>query len=613
MKFLIPLLLVASLLTDQFAVGDVVVDTPAAPMEYNLSAPAAELVKLSDSNVEESVILAYVNNSTSSFNLSAADIIYLRDLGFSPEVITAVMNHDKLLREKGTNITQSVAPVQSLPSAEPSNQIYNAPVPVPSELPPDAQRFFQDLAPFGTWVNSGEFGWGWQPTAALLNRDWRPYSDNGRWLWTDRGWYWASDYSWGDITFHYGRWLLTNDWGWLWFPDTVWAPAWVTWRVYDSYCGWAPLPPATFFDTEFRFRYREQVVWSGCDFDLSPHCFTFVPWRHCVERNPRLHCVPTVQVNQFFNRTVVVNNLKQHNNVVINRGVDVKHVTAATGKQMAPIPVVMATSPGRRSNVPHVRNGNPVAALQKPLPVAPKPGAPPTLPMVTRQTTPQPVGAPTSPDLKHGGSSTPVKHSSRPATKPSFTPIPSPSPSQKAPVLAQQKPVPHSSQETVKLNPNWNAPKVVSVQKTPGSEAVIKPQSVKPPVTAPVLPVPESKPPVLNSHFSPPASANAIQSKNVVISAGAAPAIPTPSASATPRYVPPVVSQSPSFTPRLNQAERLAQFNASPAQVVQAPPRVTPPVSSHAAPAAAGKASPHSAVAAAGNERDQSGKGRNRK
>ena len=41
----------------------------------------AGVIQLADSGVEEGVLLAYVNNSISTFNLGSDEIIYLKDLG----------------------------------------------------------------------------------------------------------------------------------------------------------------------------------------------------------------------------------------------------------------------------------------------------------------------------------------------------------------------------------------------------------------------------------------------------------------------------------------------------------------------------------------------------
>src|SRR5437764_9717359 len=68
----------------------------AAPTD--LSPAAAEVVKLGESGVGEDVMLAYIQNSQAAFNLSANHLLYLRDLGLSPQMITAMLNRDASFR-----------------------------------------------------------------------------------------------------------------------------------------------------------------------------------------------------------------------------------------------------------------------------------------------------------------------------------------------------------------------------------------------------------------------------------------------------------------------------------------------------------------------------------
>src|SRR5215510_269641 len=53
--------------------------------------------------------------------------------------------------------------------------------------------FYSNLSPHGTWLVSAEYGRVWQPRE--YDRDWNPYYD-GRWVYTEFGWTWVSDYSW---------------------------------------------------------------------------------------------------------------------------------------------------------------------------------------------------------------------------------------------------------------------------------------------------------------------------------------------------------------------------------------------------------------------------------
>ncbi|GIX50075.1 MAG: hypothetical protein KatS3mg132_269 [Limisphaera sp.] len=74
---------------------------PAVPEHLKFSPAALELIKLARAAVPESVMLAYVTNSTRTFNLGADQIVYLNDLGVSSEVIRAMIEQDRRLRELG--------------------------------------------------------------------------------------------------------------------------------------------------------------------------------------------------------------------------------------------------------------------------------------------------------------------------------------------------------------------------------------------------------------------------------------------------------------------------------------------------------------------------------
>ena len=102
------------------------------------------------------------------------------------------------------------------------------------------QVFYDQLSPYGQWVDFPSYGYVWLPNAGP---DFYPYSSRGSWIMTDYGWTWLSDYSWGWAPFHYGRWDYDNFYGWFWVPDNIWGPAWVTWRRAPGYYGWAPMGP----------------------------------------------------------------------------------------------------------------------------------------------------------------------------------------------------------------------------------------------------------------------------------------------------------------------------------------------------------------------------------
>ena len=100
-------------------------------------------------------------------------------------------------------------------------------------------EFETPLAAHGTWIEVGSYGRCWRPAHVAVG--WRPYC-SGSWVWTDSGWYWASDEPWAWACYHYGRWVYDGE-VWIWIPGVEWAPAWVSWRVGRGHIGWAPMAP----------------------------------------------------------------------------------------------------------------------------------------------------------------------------------------------------------------------------------------------------------------------------------------------------------------------------------------------------------------------------------
>ena len=111
-------------------------------------------------------------------------------------------------------------------------------------LPPVVQvSFYEVLSPYGSWVAVEGYGSAWRPYGHVVGLDFYPYLTGGHWEYTVHGWTWVSDWPWGWVPFHHGRWLFTDNWGWVWIPGDEWAPAWVEWRIGGGFVGWVPMPP----------------------------------------------------------------------------------------------------------------------------------------------------------------------------------------------------------------------------------------------------------------------------------------------------------------------------------------------------------------------------------
>src|SRR5437773_369992 len=183
------------------------------------------------------------------------------------------------------------------------------------------------------------YGWCWQPSTVIIDRGWRPYCHRGRWLYSDCGWYWLSDYSWGWAPFHYGRWFRHNRLGWCWRPDTVWGPSWVCWRYSGDYCGWAPLPPRAWFSVSIGLTDCGRRVSPVFDFGIARDCFRFVHTRNLCDPHPRHHLLAHEQVARIYNTTVASSHIVVNNHTVINQGLAPTRVAAATHTEIHPIAI----------------------------------------------------------------------------------------------------------------------------------------------------------------------------------------------------------------------------------------------------------------------------------
>jgi hypothetical protein len=299
----------------------------AQPAPANQSPQLQEVVKLTQAKMSDDVILAYIKNSGASYNLSADDILYLNTQGVSQPVISA------LLQTKS-----SAAPAPVTPPATPAPPVNPAPVstyqanpapvspypapvspypapvatPAPTVPPPASEvnlSYFQaQLAPYGRWVDIPGQGPCWVPSVQATVPDWRPYFNEGHWVYTDDGWSWQSDYPWGEYAFHYGRWLRDPLLGWAWVPGYNWGPAWVCWRhaEREGYCGWAPLPPGAAFEAGVGLMWNGRLA-VDVDFGLAPDLFVFIPFDHFWARDYVGFRAPLWRVPLLFRGSILAN------------------------------------------------------------------------------------------------------------------------------------------------------------------------------------------------------------------------------------------------------------------------------------------------------------------
>ena len=175
-----------------------------------------DLVRLLKAQNETAI--SYVRGSRVAYNFTPEEISYLYDMGVPSKIIVEAIQQGKRR--------------PALEENPPDELVVLAPPPDETNM----SLFFDALEPYGQWIEVQDT-WVWRPQVAISNSNWRPYCDAGSWVYTDVGWAWHSNYSWGWAPFHYGRWKNNREFGWVWTPDAVWGPAWVSWRTGDQHYG----------------------------------------------------------------------------------------------------------------------------------------------------------------------------------------------------------------------------------------------------------------------------------------------------------------------------------------------------------------------------------------
>jgi hypothetical protein len=191
------------------------------------------------------------------------------------------------------------------------------------------QTFYDELSPYGSWVNYQGYGYVWSPAQG---QGFTPYATNGYWAYSDYGMTWVSNYNWGWAPFHYGSWTLDPYYGWLWIPGNVWAPAHVVWGQYNGYYGWAPMGP------NYYEGYRPaEAYWN------------FVPQQHIVDHDFHNYMQSgtnnTVIVNHNVSNVTIINNTNTYNNAVFNAGPHQAEIETATGHSIQPMSISQTNKP----------------------------------------------------------------------------------------------------------------------------------------------------------------------------------------------------------------------------------------------------------------------------
>lgn len=179
--------------------------------------------------------------------------------------------------------------------------------------------FYTGLAPYGQWIEDARFGFLWAPD---VEEDFRPYYTNGRWVMTEAGNTWLSDYVWGWACFHYGRWIYNDFYGWLWQPGSYWGPAWVDWQASPNLYGWAPLTPEAVIDHD--------GVRDACPEDW----WVFVPSNNIYTGNYQRYRVGTAPADGVASMLKYVNRVTLYRDVACVEGPHINEVKKTTGEDV---------------------------------------------------------------------------------------------------------------------------------------------------------------------------------------------------------------------------------------------------------------------------------------
>lgn len=207
----------------------------------------------------------------------------------------------------------------------------------------DISFFYDYLSPYGMWINNPSYGYVWIPDSPYYG--WRPYT-YGRWVWTDYGWTWISNFKWGWAPFHYGRWGWDELIGWFWVPDTGWGPAWVSWRTSSLYIGWAPLPPGVLFVRGVGIR--------TLSVSLDSSFWIFVEGPHFLQNRLYRYVLPRERNLTIIHYTVHKNDIVFRDQKIVNEGISLDEAQRITKQRITKYELRDAARPGES----RIRMGN---------------------------------------------------------------------------------------------------------------------------------------------------------------------------------------------------------------------------------------------------------------
>jgi hypothetical protein len=200
---------------------------------------------------------------------------------------------------------------------------------------PTYQEFYDQLSPYGTWINYPGQGYVWVPNQ--VPGDFSPYMTGGHWVLTDMGWTWVSDYAWGWGPFHYGRWFMDDVYGWMWLPGYDWAPAWCVWGDYGGYYCWAPCGPGAIIGPHYRPDAR---YWH------------FVSHEHIIDNNlgsyalhSNEYAAHNIDIAHFNEHVNIISRANTYHQSVFFSGPKTEDVAKYTGREIKPMAISTTNKP----------------------------------------------------------------------------------------------------------------------------------------------------------------------------------------------------------------------------------------------------------------------------
>jgi hypothetical protein len=281
-----------------------------------------EIVRLTQAHMADDVIVSYIKGSGKTYTLSADALLYLDRQGVSQTVLNAMLGN----------------PPPAAPGLAP------APPAVAMTAPPETPTmgYFQaHLTPYGQWIDVPGAGAAWVPAEAN-NLAWRPYMNAGHWQFTDAGWFWQSDYTWGDMAFHYGRWVNNEFTGgrWAWVPGYDWAPSWVSWREGAGGLGWAPLPFGVEFRAGLGLYWHGALVVDGVGFGLGFDSYVFVGSDHFWGGDYNRYAFDRGRAREFYDHSQFHAGYRMEGGHLMAEGLGREHISEITHHEVVEHKVV---------------------------------------------------------------------------------------------------------------------------------------------------------------------------------------------------------------------------------------------------------------------------------